>query len=809
MQFLSWLCLLGGCLLSCSPDVLGSQHHSQEQTGETAESFGEPGYHCTWGSCNQGACCNSWSLKSRNPRQIQQSALQKPGNKVLVVWTWVWIVFGSLRIGEAKHPGPIYSQWTLGTFNPCGLDNKADLVSKLQGDFWGVTETHLSKHGVAKFKKGLRCNSTEYHYVVPGKPCRLHSRSEVVGNHSGVLALSKWPCRALPHQIPNEIFDSARLQVTGVSIHGMWITVGVCYGFPKSTSHLHPKFCTEQHLEALIDRVACQSQGPRVIMGDFNWEAHELHQLSRLESLGFQELQVLAKSWWGQEIRPTGRGTRRIDYVYVSSEMAGLLQKVELDDEQWPDHSSVAGVFVSNGHALETFQWHLPRATQWPEPDWEMSTFDWHQCNSTEAYAKFWHQVETQASWINQKHGKLPFEKSSIGRGQTLESKKIAFSQAPIKKARTGEITPGFYGDSIRYSQQFKQARRLQSLVKALKSNSQKQMIHAPDLWYRIRHSTGFPGGFCYWWNQVGCQYTDGPYDLSLVVPSLADAEKYFAGVQEEVRRFEKQLLRSRVQQAKMKRANDLRFVFRDCAKDAPQKVEMLVDSQAAVVQGVNHDDCSIELDPPMQFRPCIPICGNGKVLEVIHHEPDQLWLEDTCQLQPGDIVRQTSVVANDKGILESFRQEWEPRWRRTKEVLPSQWEQIAKFVEATVPRAQWHFREWTSSLFKIALKNKKATAATGPDGVSRSDLMQLPQTVIENIVQGFKCIEQSHSWPSQIATGFVSALEKQPGSLQVGSFRPITIYSLLYRIWSSVRPIVGTKSSWWSCICWSGCRFG
>ena len=162
--------------------------------------------------------------------------------------------------------------------------------------------------------------------------------------------------------------------------------------------------------------------------------------------------------------------------------------------------------------------------------------------------------------------------------------------------------------------------------------------------------------------------------------------------------------------------------------------------------------------------------------------------IEDTCELQPGDTVRQTSVVADDKGILDSFRQEWEPRWKRTEDVLPSQWEQIAKFVEATVPRAQWQFRSWTSSLFKMALKNKKATDATGPDGISRSDLMQLPQSVVDNIVKGFECIEQSHSWPSQVATGFVSALEKQPGSLQVGSFRPITIYSLLYRIWSSVR---------------------
>ncbi len=699
------------------------------------------------------------------------------------------VFLGILRIGEAKHPGPTCSsEWTLGTFNPCGLDNKADIAAQQQGDFWGVTETHLSRHGVAKFKKGLRCNRTDFRYVVPGKPCPLHSRSDVVGNHSGVLAMSKWPCRALPNDLPAEIFDTARTQVVGVAIHGLWITVGLCYGYPKSTTHLHPKFCTEQHLEALVNRVACQSHGPRVIMGDFNWEAHELHQLARLEALGFQDIQVLANNWWNQPIRPTGRGTRRIDFVYVSPELAGMLKRVEIDSEQWPDHSSVAGVFAFNGNPLETFHWHMPAPTQWPDHPWEVVQFEWNQCNSTEAYARFWNQVETTASLSHQQNGGMAFEKACLGRGQILNSRKIAFSHAPIKKSRTGEIDPGYYGDSVKYSQQFKQARRLQSLVKALQSGSKNQAIHAPDLWYRIRHSTGFPGGFSMWWKQVGSKFRDGPSEVPVLVPSVSDAEIFFAGVQDAVKQFEKQLLRNRIKHAKEKRAQDLRFVFKDCARDQPNKVEMLVDSYAAVVQCVNPDDQSIELDPPLTKNPDIPPCSGGKRLDVIHHEPDRVWLEDVAHIHPGDVVRQTRVVADDETILERFRQEWEPRWVRVGKVLPSQWDQIAQFLEATVPKVSWPFRSWDCKLFQTAVKSKKASAATGPDGVSRSDLLKMPQSVVEGIVTLFEHIETTHCWPAQVSTGFVSALEKKPGSLQVGSFRPITIYSILYRIWSSVR---------------------
>ncbi len=677
---------------------------------------------------------------------------------------------------------------TLGTCNPCGLDNKADIIAGLDGDFWGVTETHLSRHGVAKFKKGLSCNRSKFHHVVPGNPCPLHSRSEVVGNHSGVLALSRWPCRALPNDIPKEIYETARVQVVGMSIHGLWITAGICYGYPKSTSHLHPKFCTEQHLEALIDRVACQTKGPRVIMGDLNWEEHELHQIARLVNLGFQDVQTLASTWWGQSIQPTGKGSRRIDFVYVSSELAGLLRKVEVIDDQWPDHSSVSGTFVSNGHALETFQWNTPTQPEWPDTDWYFPSFDWKQYQATEAYARFWNAVETNASLKHQELGGVAFDKASTGRGQTLDTRKIAFSNAPIRKSRTGEIEPQYYGDNVRYAQQFKQARRLQSLVRALKSQGQNQRTHAPDLWYRIRHATGFPGGFCNWWSKIGSHFRQGPNHISLLVPTLQEVEIIFAGVQDAVRQFEKQLNRHRVQMAKSKRANELRYVFKDCARDIPQKVEMLVETKTAIIQQVNQEDFSIDIEPEVQFSLDAPICCAGKSLGIIHNEPDRLWIDNLDAIKPGDIIRQTKVIADDRGILEAFRAEWEPRWTRNQKVLPSQWDQIAKFVEATMTKVDWNFRPWSNHLFKSALKSKKKTAATGPDGITRKDLMKLPETVIQSLVQCYDNIEETNCWPIQMATGFVSALEKKQGALQVGSFRPITIYSILYRIWSSVR---------------------
>ena len=48
--------------------------------------------------------------------------------------------------------------------------------------------------------------------------------------------------------------------------------------------------------------------------------------------------------------------------------------------------------------------------------------------------------------------------------------------------------------------------------------------------------------------------------------------------------------------------------------------------------------------------------------------------------------------------------------------------------------------------------------------------------------------IEQGQPWPQQLITGFVVALEKTPGAETVNQYRPITVFSLCYRVWSSIR---------------------
>ena len=144
--------------------------------------------------------------------------------------------------------------------------------------------------------------------------------------------------------------------------------------------------------------------------------------------------------------------------------------------------------------------------------------------------------------------------------------------------------------------------------------------------------------------------------------------------------------------------------------------------------------------------------------------------------------ITQEQAVLTDEAILAKFREVWEPRWNKIQHVAEGQWDQISAFIEQHLRPIQWKHEPWTPERFSKAVARKKKWAAKGPDGVAQPDLAALP-------ISGCReKVENGSSWPIQLARGFVTSLAKQPDAQAVDQFRPVTVYSLGYRIWSSER---------------------
>ena len=234
-------------------------------------------------------------------------------------WPCIFLLLGCIRVGEALHPGPSDAAcWTCEIFNPSGLTTKVDYVASLTGDILLGSETHLTKAGIARIRQGLRANVT-------GAPCPQRVQAEA-GTYAGVIALSSFPARPLPHSMDADIWSSARALVCGIAVRQMWIQIGLAYGYPHSSRHKHRTYRTECLLDEVITRIAVQSRGPRIVCGDFNHQASDLQQIERLRHLGFCEVQDLACHAWGQEIQPTSSGPFVIDQMWISPELQGLLK---------------------------------------------------------------------------------------------------------------------------------------------------------------------------------------------------------------------------------------------------------------------------------------------------------------------------------------------------------------------------------------------------------------------------------------------------------------------------------------------------
>ena len=87
------------------------------------------------------------------------------------------------------------------------------------------------------------------------------------------------------------------------------------------------------------------------------------------------------------------------------------------------------------------------------------------------------------------------------------------------------------------------------------------------------------------------------------------------------------------------------------------------------------------------------------------------------------------------------------------------------------------------------AVASKKARTATGPDGISKADLANMHPALTEKLVELINEIDQGiQQWPQAALVGHISNVEKCPEATAPQQFRPITVLTLPYRVWASIR---------------------
>ena len=171
-----------------------------------------------------------------------------------------------------------------------------------------------------------------------------------------------------------------------------------------------------------------------------------------------------------------------------------------------------------------------------------------------------------------------------------------------------------------------------------------------------------------------------------------------------------------------------------------------------------------------------------------VHVDTDQIWLDQDMEVQAGDVVMQECLIGDLQKLHTCFEMEWFRRWDTHLNVPASRWSSLETFIDGNLPQANMDLSEISCSRWHTFVSTRKKTSATGLDSVSRTDLLAMPDGLIESILGIYRTAESTGKWPKQWTSGAVHSLQKVTDAWKVQHFRPITVYPMTYRIWSSLR---------------------
>jgi hypothetical protein len=281
-----------------------------------------------------------------------------------------------------------------------------------------------------------------------------------------------------------------------------------------------------------------------------------------------------------------------------------------------------------------------------------------------------------------------------------------------------------------------------------------------------------------------------------------------------ELRQLEKSLNASRSHARRLQKASDVHAMYQSVKRDPPVQVDSLaVTSQVEVVE-VDAEESAVVLARPIAWKPDVPVLHGSNPLSVIHFEEDKLWLESCGSIAVGDVLTQSKQIGKLEDLFLAFESQWSALWNRHADVPASQWDQIINFAKVTPKPVAPSKPAFSVGSIRRTIQSKSKHAATGLDGVSRADLLQLSDPDLATLSLVYQLAINTGTWPQQVLQGYVRSLAKVEDPSEVGHFRPITVFSNVYRTWSSITARhwlaqLSTAVDPFLCGNTSGCRAG
>ena len=701
-----------------------------------------------------------------------------------------------VRIGEAVNPGPpAVGELHISTSNPSGLRGKEMHVADWPPGIATFAETQLSAQSFPATRRALQQQARLQHRnlrIHSGAHAPLRPGSTWAGSWVGVLQASDYPSRVLHLPWTPGLFDTGRIMAAQHFLDSHVISVATLYGYTQGPTWPDSLARTNRMLAAVTQELVLGCRGVRVVTGDLNHNLEALEETAIWRSLGWVDAQELAFQRWAQPILPTCKGSTVRDFVWLSPEAAVLVQAVRVFDT-FQEHSTVQ-VTLSLGEApVPAFEWPLPAAIPWQDvclQTWNESAApaSVHTGNSTASMRQL--GISFERSLNGHVHGvpgkQLPT--MCYGRSRRLSPQPLAPPVTAPRPSRQGEdvLRCDLLGAQIK--RWFAQLRRIQSLANSVRAATAtpSAIEHRVQLWRSILRAKGFQGGFQAWWRHRPVQFLDSPTSVGSGVPAAAAVDAMLHDFRSNFRKLEAWHVAQRAKVLRTKHEASRDALFKELREPAPEQVDVLVLQHVHSVLAVDSDTRAAHLDASPDTRGCSTWTVNDTAFEPSLLDGNVCVPSHGVTLHEDDEICQVQTLADVNSIHSEFVSFWSHSWQKHATTSPEHWQRFINFATAFLPAGELKLAPITEPEWRRVLRRFKPVAARGPDGWAIADLKHMPSCQLRELLRLLNAVEGgTQQWPAQLLVGFVCLLSKRNGQAGVRGYRPIVLYSIIYRAWA------------------------
>ena len=711
-----------------------------------------------------------------------------------------------LRYGEARHPGP----WVIRTFNPTQLLGREEEICKWPDGVWTGAETSHTVAAQHVIRSKFRANDVQ---CLLSAPVEVHKANSGVyrGKASGTALLSRFPMRPYPQPLDPVVAASSRFCDGVVHVgHGLHVYVCVVYG-PATNTQLYED-PDRVFLNSILPGIqrASTFKGPAVITGDFNRNLVDCPFWDILQQQGWSDAAELAWERFRHVPEPTCKDLTRKSFLLLNREMTMHFQQCKtVEHYVFYDHPVLEAVFDSPTMPLYKQVWKLPRSFDDlmvdPElmeqesqklceiegPAFQQALAEGRADDALSLFARAYENA-VKGSAVHADGHSAYVPAGCFKRCQGTVVKKRPITAPLVRKAREGDLNVQLGQTSLGVRRHVTQGRRLQSLVRQMQAYNRN---HKPEalqqcntLWLSICHATGFHQGFQTWIMTT----------LGMFVPtSLPQAEylqvlyeEYMTVVNDEVQRERQEQYRRfhKITIEDLAKGGGISFrAVKDkslpppsfLVREATQPIARQRWSKEGLTRLKFHGECKLQVGFPVHFQ--------NQEAVLLDKSQEHLTLDRPvkCRDAKALVVTQQQTFADPGEMQQSVCDAWNQFWQ----AAPVGDQAAAEFVHSLSDCSACPYEPFQVDTWKFMLRGVKHKSARGACGFSMRDACRMPDSLLLWLFALFNSIENGMQWPSRLTLARVVMLAK-PGEDNHNplSVRPITILSVLYRLWSRFR---------------------